>query len=311
MGFFAPASPVLPVSLMAPVDAIDIDSCMEIDQPGEYSLIVDLVNRSENPCIDITASNVILDGFGHVIDGSGSGTGIRVGNTDVTVRNLTVRDWYYGIRLESTANVENSFISNNYYGLYSTAESTITGCTIEDNTFGGKLGDTIFSQNVVRNNKNDGLRIELSSNGIISSNIFENNTGYGLRLYNSMNLEIRDNLFLRDGVYIGDGNSENYYLHTFSNNTMNGKPLCYFSNVKNISVSCGGVIAVSSDNISIVNSNLSYADVGVFIFNTTNFRLENSTAEGDTYCLYAREYTANLIRIPNSTFFRSPFKVMS
>ncbi|MBO8182947.1 MAG: right-handed parallel beta-helix repeat-containing protein [Archaeoglobus sp.] len=265
------------VALSAVVDAVDVSSCTRIDQPGNYQLRVDLTDRNENPCIEITATNVVFDGMGHVLDGSGSGTGVRVRSSAVIVRNLTLTDWYYGIQIDSPSN-------------------TVTGCRLENNTFGGKLASGInFTDNIVRNNENEGLIIVFSSGGVVSSNVFESNGGYGLKLYNSRNVDVKNNVFVKDGIYIGDGNSEAYHFHNFSNNTVNGRSLCYINNSKNLSATCGSVIAVSSNNISIVNSNLSYADVGVFIFNVTNFRLENSSVKGDTYGLYAKYSSKVLI----------------
>jgi hypothetical protein len=66
--------------------------------PGTWTLQNDIVT-SVNPCITIQASDVVFDGMGYRIDSSavGSGTGILVQGSNVTVKNVTVSDWYDGI----------------------------------------------------------------------------------------------------------------------------------------------------------------------------------------------------------------------
>lgn len=45
-----------------------VDSCTTIDEPGRYELTKDITASDENNCIEITASNVILDGREHTIN---------------------------------------------------------------------------------------------------------------------------------------------------------------------------------------------------------------------------------------------------
>ncbi|MFB6161416.1 MAG: right-handed parallel beta-helix repeat-containing protein [Haloferacaceae archaeon] len=79
----------------------EIDECTVInDSTVPASGVVEL-NRSvtgngSSPCIEVTTSDLIVDGGGHVVNGSGSTAAIAVGNgteiSNVTVRNVVVEN---------------------------------------------------------------------------------------------------------------------------------------------------------------------------------------------------------------------------
>jgi PGF-pre-PGF domain-containing protein len=107
-----------------------IDNCTAIPSPGEYVL-----NQSINGtgyCIEITSSDVIFDGAGYTINGLGGGTkGVYVYNsttalTNITVKNLNVTGWYYGIYYSNAANgriENNSVLNNTQWDFYSESNS--------------------------------------------------------------------------------------------------------------------------------------------------------------------------------------------
>jgi PGF-pre-PGF domain-containing protein len=87
-------------------DPSGIDDCTTIDQSGSYTLTGD-VGGDAATCIEITASDVTLDGGGHAVSGSGSSDTVGVavatgGGSNVTVRHLTVADWGTGIDVDGT-----------------------------------------------------------------------------------------------------------------------------------------------------------------------------------------------------------------
>ncbi|WP_101294562.1 NosD domain-containing protein [Halegenticoccus soli] len=140
-----------------------IDGPTTIEKPGEYVLVTDLRNsrgtRLSESCITIEASDVVLDGRGHVVDGNGiSGTkGVTVGSAssveNVTIRNLTVTDWNCGIHLKNLSNgkVRNVTARKNAHGIYleEAISNTIAGNTIVNNLVG--IGPAA-SANRLRNN---------------------------------------------------------------------------------------------------------------------------------------------------------------
>jgi hypothetical protein len=51
---------------------LTVTDCMTIDTRGEYVLGADIDGSANATCIQITSSDVILDGDGHTITGSGA-----------------------------------------------------------------------------------------------------------------------------------------------------------------------------------------------------------------------------------------------
>ncbi|MEM4566438.1 MAG: NosD domain-containing protein [Archaeoglobaceae archaeon] len=104
---------------LAPVLAVDVDKCMEITQPGYYRLVNDIsgVLSGQNYCIGIFANDVVLDGQGYSLTGTGSEKGIFVQANNVTIKNVVVSGYNYGIYLENSRNntIVNNIISNNKY----------------------------------------------------------------------------------------------------------------------------------------------------------------------------------------------------
>lgn len=110
---------VLVLFCLQAATAVEIDSCTDITSPGYYSLkrsISGLLD-GENYCIGIFASDVVLEGNGYSIAGGRSGSGIYIGANNVTVKNLSVKNYETGIFLDSSSNstLTNSNISNNEY----------------------------------------------------------------------------------------------------------------------------------------------------------------------------------------------------
>jgi nitrous oxidase accessory protein NosD len=161
--------------------ATPISTCTEINESGDYILTSNIINSSVptsppplNPegCINIKSSDVILEGQGYTIDGVNwpGAAGIYVNSTvpltNVTVRNLTVSDWGFGI----------------YYREVENSTDSISSISANSNLIGVQL---YYSRNIaVRGNNltgnGDGLDILWSSSNIISANNILNNTARGV-----------------------------------------------------------------------------------------------------------------------------------
>jgi len=92
----------------ASAQATSIDSCTVIDEPGRYVLTqdVDQPGETESACIEIRASDVVLDGDGHVITGNGYyatgvGTNGSTGVENVSVVDITVRQSATNVQFEN------------------------------------------------------------------------------------------------------------------------------------------------------------------------------------------------------------------
>jgi hypothetical protein len=86
-----------------------ITGCTRIDAPGVYRFAGNVTGSAAvgAGCIEIDASDVTIDGNGATFAGNGSGNGIEVARTglsNLTVRNLTVRNWSNGVTLGRSTN---------------------------------------------------------------------------------------------------------------------------------------------------------------------------------------------------------------
>ncbi|HOO78591.1 MAG TPA: NosD domain-containing protein [bacterium] len=172
----------------------------------------------EGSCFTVGTDGITIDGAGHSITEyngayTGTATGIDLnGRSNVTIRNLGIYQFSYGMHVEDCANIAilDNVISENkwWYGIIfsDTSDSTIAGNTLEGNglntggaamwlggaSFNHITGNTInrndvgldldfasdsniISGNTVTDNKNDGLRIISGSHNSIDSNEFCSN----------------------------------------------------------------------------------------------------------------------------------------
>ncbi|UCC58459.1 MAG: right-handed parallel beta-helix repeat-containing protein [Candidatus Bathyarchaeum sp.] len=137
-----------------PQQAFTIRSDGSVDPPtasiqrnGEiYTLTDDITEYT----IVIERDNVTLDGGGYTLQGTGNSTGVFVNNRrGITVRNMEIRNYFYGIRLLT-----------DLYARESTGNHTLSGNNIADNNYGIYLGHT--SNNVLRNNQMNDNTVSLS-----------------------------------------------------------------------------------------------------------------------------------------------------
>jgi parallel beta-helix repeat protein len=173
---------------------------------------------SDGTCWTVGTDNITIDGAGYSIteqDTSGGGySGIDLnGRSNVTIRNIEIYQFAYGIRVENSDNIEihDSVISDNkwWYGIYfyNTDNSTISGTSMEGN--GLRTGG-------------EAIAFNNSSDNIINGNIINDN-GTGIFLFNSSNTNtITDNTVTtneRDGIYISSSSSGNVLnSNTFCSN---------------------------------------------------------------------------------------------
>ena len=111
-----------------------IFECQTLDEPGTYTVAVDL--SSDETCLSVEADGVTVEGAGSTIEGSSPDdwtSGIAVdGYDDVTVQNVTVTGWdgtgSSGVAFEDVTGgtVVDSTASSNYNGILVLEGSTVT-----------------------------------------------------------------------------------------------------------------------------------------------------------------------------------------
>lgn len=191
-------------------EVTEIDSCTTITEPGRYELSRDLVDREEATCFTVRSSDVVLDGAGHRIDGTGAfGTagvvvspGERGSLSNVTVRDLGVSGWDDGIRYVDVTG------------------GRIVSTTTSENRVGVSLlnarGVTLVD-NVARSNRIRGISLfEESTNNTLRNNTARGNDLFGVHLVEP---GVRNNTLVRNTA---SGNEYGVVLVGADDNVLTG-----------------------------------------------------------------------------------------
>jgi len=161
--------------------------------------------------IDVHRDNIVIDGANHTIIGVGWKKDIYGGirlwrTTNVTIRNIEIREFYYGISLQSSSSknffIQNT-ITNNLIGIYldhSSSNNSIIRNKITSNEFGILFHS--FCNRIVGNEITDntyGVTLEIAYLGkifdynSISENSITANDKFGIWLLHSSNCSITGN----------------------------------------------------------------------------------------------------------------------
>jgi parallel beta-helix repeat protein len=152
-----------------------------------YALNGNIYSDSEG--IVVERNNIILEGAGYTIQGSGGGgAGIYLfERSNVTIKNLIVTAHLYGVYLKrcSDNTILGSIMTNNIHGILLSASSynNISNTNVTNNYDGVSLlsfskNNTITGCRITGNNGaiGNGIYFYLSSNNLIYHNIFSGNT---------------------------------------------------------------------------------------------------------------------------------------
>ena len=227
----------------------------------------------------VEASNVVIEGGGFVLAGmklQGSAGVQLVHVRNVTVRNLSIHDFYYGMRVEFSEGVslEELNVSGCAEGV-SVANSTRVG-VVGSRFYGNVLGvSTLYSRSFEISN----CAIEGGYWGVFASHspgvrvigCTISNSSWGVLLLSSHRSTIAWNSFEGTGFYP----FESFEL-TVANNTVNGKPLVYLEGVEGVEVrDAGQIVVVSSNRVAVVGVNVSRTSVGIALIRTNNSLVES------------------------------------
>jgi parallel beta-helix repeat protein len=188
-------------------------------------------SADRGPCIEIRASDVILDGRGHAVAGPGATTGGTPAATDragvvatgrnVTVRNLTVTDWRVGVALDGVTDgvIRGVTADANGEGVVVAASSRVTvadGLARDADAFSGVA--VVNSRRVVvrtvtvGRSRFDGVSVADSRNVTVADVVARNNTRAGVTLAGATGSRIADSRAVRNGhvgvgLFGADGNA--------------------------------------------------------------------------------------------------------
>ncbi|MFH1685251.1 MAG: right-handed parallel beta-helix repeat-containing protein, partial [Candidatus Micrarchaeota archaeon] len=232
-------------SFAAPVPPGDISFCLQIVNPGTYTLTTDLVDglialdSGENGCYWINTSNVVLDCQGHSItstNGTPVGVYIFQALDNVTVKNCEINGFAYAISIQGTqsGNLTGLNILNNT--LNSTdvdmAVYRVDGAIVDGNTADPTLDFLLVSNSLISNNfvsgtGSSGINLRGESASLTSSNnTLLNNTVLGVGKHGFHIDYAVDNTFLnntaaengRSGFFVDSTSPDNKFIGNIARN---------------------------------------------------------------------------------------------
>ncbi len=199
-----------------------------------YTLTSDI--DSETDGIVVERNNIVIDGNGHMLQGSSDPNGVGIGNgivlsgrENVTVQNIRITLFGFGIRFESSSNnnniSENNITNNVNFGIVLdfAFNNSVKGNNITNNNYGIVLfasSNNSISENNISNN-DYGMVLDSSSNNCMSGNNMTANFYHGIFLYSSSNSIVRGNII---GPSIG-WDSYGIRLSYSFNNTVKGNSI--------------------------------------------------------------------------------------
>jgi len=248
--------------------AAPISACTTISSPGEYLLTQSIENFSMGTCISITSNDVVFDGANYAIDGvtKDDTYGVYVKNqlttlTNVTVKNLKITDWDYGIRYYNaqngsiTNNIANSNRHNGIYLRYSSNSNTLINNTANSNNQSGIYLDSSNNSTLINNTANsnnyDGIHLNSSNNTLINNTANSNN---------------------HSGIYLDSSNNSTLINNTANSNSYNG---FYLNSSKNNVLTSNTANSNGDDGIFLKNS--SSNNITDNFFNNTNNVISNNS----------------------------------
>jgi len=189
--------------------------------------------------IVIERSNITLDGNGFAVQGKKDyrSIGINLYNlNNVTITNVTVRDFSYGIKLNETSNIKilgNTFNNMGYnlwgYDTYKTVISgnTMTGASSSLN-FLFSFSDTISGNNITGNTF-VGVQLTFAYDTVISRNKISKNWdphlfGYSVLMYRSAGAQIYENNITEGytGIHLDQCNNTRVYQNNVTTHAWEG-----------------------------------------------------------------------------------------
>jgi parallel beta-helix repeat protein len=239
-----------------------VEGTDKIQRDGNvYTFIDDIFDSCG---IVVERDNIVVDGAGYTLQGTGSGKGIDLSDRNtVTIQNVEIKEFNDGIRLFEAANntlIGNTIAANNQWGirLAGSSNNIVSGNNITNNDYGGIVVMGSDNNKILENTITDnfrGLDLTASENNTVSGNHIANNIG-GIALENMYNSIVENTIT----------NNSNFGIHLYG---------AGYNNIigNNITNNGRGIL------VSICYSNIIHQNN--FINNTNNVETDNSNSIWD------------------------------
>ena len=221
-----------------------------------YTFTDNIVNQS----IVVERDNIVVDGAGCTLQGTGSGKGIDLtGRSNVTIKNVEIKAFKCGICLHTSPN--NTIYGNTIIG---------TGFLSSGVRLAASSNNTVSANNITNNWI--GVHVSYSSNNIVSGNTITNNNPTGVHLFSSSNNTVSGNDITNNddyGVYICES-SDNIVSGNNVTNNYNGVYICR---------------EYSSDN-TVSGNDITNNDYGIYLDQSSDNMIFHNSFINNTYQAY-------------------------
>ena len=242
-----------------------------------YTLTDNITSNADG--IVIERDNVTLDGAGYTVTGSGSGNGTTLTDrSNVTIRNMTIKNFGFGIWLSSSSNNSmsgNNLTANSYYGVWliSSSNNSISGNDMTNNIDGILLWSSSNNNTISENNLASnyyGIDIDSSSNNSIRGNNIVNDY-YGIWLESSSNNGI-------NGNNVTANNVDGMWIDSSSDNGISGNNVTANND-------CGIWVSSSSSN-SISGNDITNSSVGISLDSSSSNSISGNNIANNSYGIW-------------------------
>jgi len=226
-----------------------------------------------------------------IIDSGGVGNGVYVSADLVNINEFTIQNSTENAIFLDSCN-HTTFVSNVIRGsnfalkLVDSNDNQICDCQIFNNIWGINIASNIGAS---------------AKNNIITNCQIFNNALLGLHIWSSSNNTIQNNTFVSDSIAIV-GSLEDCYQNIDTTNTVNGKPVYYFLNEKDMIIDnwdIGELILINCTGFLIKNIEISGADAGFEVAYSSNNTISNCDFSNNLFGLELWNSAYN--RIENNT----------
>jgi len=262
-----------------------------------YTFTVDI-----NESIVVEKDNIVVDGAGYTLQGTGSGIGIDlVEGSNVTIKNMEIKAFDYGIRLFTSSNnsISGNKITNNLRGILlndTSNNNSVLGNKITNNEYGIELRSSSdsnsISGNKITTNNWYGIYFFGSSYNSVSGNKITNNLR-GIKLeYSSSNGISANNIMANNeyGIYFRYSYRSSVSGNNITANGDSGLMLKFCSVYNSISgndiVANGGYgveLRSSSDSNSVSGNNIVANGDGIYIYDCFNITISGNNITNNGY----------------------------
>jgi parallel beta-helix repeat protein len=288
----------------------------------ENVTIDDFISR---PAIEIENSNdyfIIRNCTSLLSTGSFTYPGFVIrDSSNGTIHNNSIRvsDWY-GIYLRNSNNItiyDNYLNQNRGDAIYlSNSDSNkifqnrvIDGFNQDGISLDSGSDWNSITNNTINTNDGRGIHIISSDHNLVMNNTIGTIDTYEMYIRTSYNITISDNKMTRGGIRVTDTYSDMSSHSISANNTVNGKPIYYYVDEKNLNdgnfTNAGQVILINCSDSVIRNLIFADLEMGIALFhNSNNVSIINNTMDTIPYGIYLNNGNiGNLIK--NNTVWNS------